>query len=189
MKKANIKGFIAGVLITVLIMAMANTVFAAQLSKTITAVYNDIKITIDGKQITPVDANGNPVEPFISDGTTYLPVRSVASAIGYGVSWDGNTNTVSLTSSALKAELDNYAPVKNKTVNLIVSGDGFAGLPYTAIVYYKTTQTEYPGTVGTPCPIKVSSATPDFEVLVYICVTDAANNKIYKLYTSFTPTE
>ena len=65
-----------------------------------TVTYRDIKITLDGQQITPKDANGNPVEPFIIDGTTYLPVRGVADALGLSVDWDGETSTVILASSA-----------------------------------------------------------------------------------------
>ena len=44
--------------------------------------YRDIKITLDGKQLTPTDVNGNAVDPFIIDGTTYLPVRAVSEALG-----------------------------------------------------------------------------------------------------------
>ena len=51
---------------------------------------------LNGKEIVPTDANGNVVEPFTIDGTTYLPVRGIASALGMNVGWDGETNTVSL---------------------------------------------------------------------------------------------
>ena len=44
----------------------------------------------------PKDANGNTVEPFIIDGTTYLPVRAVSNALGLNVGWDDATSTVSL---------------------------------------------------------------------------------------------
>ena len=33
-------------------------------------------------------------EPFIYNGTTYLPVRAVGEVFGKNVSWDGNTKTV-----------------------------------------------------------------------------------------------
>ena len=75
---------------------MCITVFAAPLVKNVSISYNDIKITLNGKQITPKDANGNAVEPFILDGSTYLPVRAVGEALGLDVDWDGNTNTVIL---------------------------------------------------------------------------------------------
>ena len=58
--------------------------------------YDNIKLVIDGATITPKDANGSTVEPFIYNGTTYLPVRAVGNALGKQVSWDGKTKTVYL---------------------------------------------------------------------------------------------
>lgn len=70
------------------------TATAGEVQKTLT--YRNIKITINGSTLTPKDANGNVVEPFIIDGTTYLPVRAVANALGLEVGWDAASNTVSL---------------------------------------------------------------------------------------------
>ena len=94
----NIKGFIAGVITTLLVITLITTVFALQEVKTIDVTYRDIKITIDGELIEPKDALGNIVEPFLYGGTNYLPVRAVAELAGYDVDWDGNTNTIILTS-------------------------------------------------------------------------------------------
>lgn len=62
--------------------------------------YRGISIVVNDTKIVPQDANGNPVEPFIMDGTTFLPVRAIAGALGLYVDWDGATNTVILTSGA-----------------------------------------------------------------------------------------
>lgn len=85
-----------GVLIGVLVGAVLTSgiVFAEEISKTINAVYMNVKLVVDGVQIEPKDANGNYVEPFIYNGTTYLPVRAVGTAFGKDVSWDGDTATV-----------------------------------------------------------------------------------------------
>lgn len=69
---------------------MASTRVTKQLS------YNDITICINGREFTPKDAAGNVVEPFIMNGTTYLPVRAVGEALGLNVNWDGDTHTVYL---------------------------------------------------------------------------------------------
>ena len=94
--KEKTKGFIAGALAATTIFGAGIGVSADSLQKAATLIYNNIKICIDGNYIEPKDANGNKVEPFIIDGTTYLPVRAVASALGKEVAWDGNTNTVFL---------------------------------------------------------------------------------------------
>ncbi len=60
----------------------------------IEANYMGIKIVVNGIEVTPTDATGHAVEPFASNGTTYLPVRAVAAALGQDVEWDGETKTV-----------------------------------------------------------------------------------------------
>ncbi len=63
-------------------------------TKELIANYVGVQLVVHGTTVTPKDANGNIVEPFIVDGTTYLPVRAVAEALGEEVSWDGATKTV-----------------------------------------------------------------------------------------------
>ena len=95
--KDKLKGVIIGVAIGGMI--AVTSVFAATGGVQKLLQYNDIKITMNGQQINPTDANGNYVEPFVIDGTTYLPVRAVAGALGLNVEWDGNTNTVLLSNA------------------------------------------------------------------------------------------
>lgn len=63
-------------------------------TKMLEAHYSNIQLVIDDVTVTPKDVNGNVVDPFIVDGTTYLPVRAVSQALGKSVDWDGNTRTV-----------------------------------------------------------------------------------------------
>ncbi len=75
-------------------MFFSTAAIAKNAQETVTTVYNNIKIVVDGKGITPKDVNGNVVDPFIIDGTTYLPVRALAGALGKNVDWDASANTV-----------------------------------------------------------------------------------------------
>lgn len=84
------------ILVLVMVMVVSTTVFATVGSRTAEVLYDNIKILLNGKEVLPTDANGNAVEPFIIDGTTYLPVRGISSALGLNVGWDGTTNTVTL---------------------------------------------------------------------------------------------
>ena len=79
-----------------MLVLISTTAFATIGSRTAELLYDNIKVMLNGKEITPTDANGNVVEPFIINGTTYLPVRGVASALGLNVGWDAATNTVTL---------------------------------------------------------------------------------------------
>lgn len=93
MKKSS---FFAGMLTMLLILGLGGTAFAAAYQKQATLNYQGIKITLDGEEITPKDGAGNVVEPFTIDGTTYLPVRAIANAMGLEVNWNGATNTVEI---------------------------------------------------------------------------------------------
>lgn len=93
--KEKFKGILIGIIIGALLVP---TVFATVGTVTKELSYNNIKITMDGTEVKPTDASGNYVEPFIIDGTTYLPVRGIANALDLGVEWDGKTNTVKLSS-------------------------------------------------------------------------------------------
>ena len=64
--------------------------------KTADITYRDIKVYLDGTKLNLVNANGDSVEPFIMNGTTYLPLRVIGEALGLEIKWDGSTNTVSL---------------------------------------------------------------------------------------------
>lgn len=94
-KLRSARPFLCGVFTTILVMGLVTSAFAVSMANR-ELYYNDIKIRLNGKTLTPKDAAGNPVEPFIIDGTTYLPVRAVGEALGLNVSWDGATNTVIL---------------------------------------------------------------------------------------------
>lgn len=86
--KALITCLLVVALLSVSVWAVTDTV------KNLEAHYTGISLVVNGVQVTPKDANGKVVDPFIVDGTTYLPVRAVASALGEDVSWEGSTRTV-----------------------------------------------------------------------------------------------
>ncbi len=90
------KRIITLVLALVLLFSLAVTVSAVASSVQATLYYRDIKIKLNGALITPKDATGNVVDPFIINGTTYLPVRAVSEALGLEVTWNETTSTVGL---------------------------------------------------------------------------------------------
>ncbi len=53
-----------------------------------------VSLYINDQKLDPKDPNGNPVEPFILDGTTYLPFRAVSEALGVPIQWEGSTWSV-----------------------------------------------------------------------------------------------
>lgn len=98
------KGFVAGILAAMLLVGTIGTAMATVGQRTVNVDYNDIKVTLNGQAVNLVDANGVTVEPFAINGTTYLPVRAVSSALGLDVNWNGQTKTVELSNESATAD-------------------------------------------------------------------------------------
>lgn len=133
--KKRLQGLVAGMLIGALL--LGGVTFAKQVSEKVDIFYNNIKIFIDGTELIPKDANGNAVEPFIMNGTTYLPVRAVANAFGKDVDWDGETQTVYLGAKPgeNKYGRSNPAPIGTaQTVTLSTNDADWNVIKYTANV-------------------------------------------------------
>lgn len=93
MKRGKKAGwFISGVLTALLVMSLASPAVAALAGKMI-QVYTGVNVYVDDVLIQPKDANGNPVEVFVYNGTTYLPIRAIGNALGKTVQWDAKTSS------------------------------------------------------------------------------------------------
>ncbi|WP_342564437.1 stalk domain-containing protein [Paenibacillus sp. FSL R7-0345] len=97
-KKSGMKGFVVGAAVTASL-AMSVSAYADTITKQIAVTYNDIVVTLDGQETALQDATGATVEPFIYNGTVYLPARAISEAVGLTASYDKTTKTVSLTSN------------------------------------------------------------------------------------------
>ncbi len=75
-------------------------------------------IMIDGESLICYDANGIVVEPFVFEGTTYVPVRAIATAFDTTVSWDQETKTVHLGTKGGN-------PEENEQINIYYNGEEF----------------------------------------------------------------
>lgn len=104
--KRNWKGVLCGVMATVLLLGLIGTAAATVGKMAVSVDYNNIKVTMNGTAVNLVDANGNAVEPFAINGTTYLPVRAVANALGLDIGWDGATSTVRLEDTSSERQTD-----------------------------------------------------------------------------------
>ena len=85
--KKFIIGIIIGGTLTTSVTALAATV------KNMQAVYSVQKLVVKG-----VDT-GKGSTAFVSEGTTYVPLRTVSDALGHEISWDTNTKTIYINSN------------------------------------------------------------------------------------------
>lgn len=91
-KRQKAAWFLSGILTA----ALVSTTFSPALalfSKTI-QVQSGINFYVDDRKLTPKDANGNPIEAFMYNNYTYLPVRAISEALDVPIQWDNDTKSV-----------------------------------------------------------------------------------------------
>lgn len=92
------KKFIAGAIFGAALM-FTTSVFADGALKQITAYLTpDVSVEVNGKKVALENV------PVNYDGSTYLPVRELASAVGLAVDWDDASRTAKLSSGAAEME-------------------------------------------------------------------------------------
>ncbi len=91
----GLKMFIAGFIVSTLLLTSTIGVLAASLDVPVSALLmGSIKMKLNGKDFNPKDTDGTYVQPIMYNGRTYLPVRSLADGLKVPVDWDKNTKTV-----------------------------------------------------------------------------------------------
>lgn len=61
-------------------------------------------LIIDDKAFVPKDVNGNNVETFIYNGTTYVPIRAISEAFDKDVNYNSLYNSVEITSNSIASK-------------------------------------------------------------------------------------
>lgn len=130
----NCKSYVAGMLTMLMLVSLAGTALAATGKVQKEIEYRDIKVTLDEKPLDLRDAQGNPVEPFMFEGTNYLPVRAMAEAMGLNVKWDGSTATVVLTTPEEKKPTYITATGKHWHNDPNCNGGTYWEVPYASAV-------------------------------------------------------
>lgn len=104
MKKNSLGSFFAGMVAMLLLVCLTSSALAVTGKVTKELEYRNISVTLDGVKLDLRDAKGNAVEPFMFEGTNYLPVRALAESLGLEVAWDSANATVVLTTPKDESE-------------------------------------------------------------------------------------
>ncbi len=94
--KSKIMTFAAGALTALLLSSTTMTALAA--NGAISIEISPIKVLVNGEVFQPKDVDGNEVRVFVSDGTTYAPLRALAEAYGLTVGYDAERNIATVDS-------------------------------------------------------------------------------------------
>lgn len=92
--KERLQGIVVGLLIGTL--SAGSVVYAKSGVEHIQISYDNIKVYKDNQLYNLKDSSGKTVEPFVYNGTTYLPLRSAANLAGMDVTWDSKTKSIHL---------------------------------------------------------------------------------------------
>lgn len=90
----TLKGYVLGLLTASIL--TGGVALAKSYTDYINVIYDNIKVYKDNVLCELKDGNGSVIEPFIYNGTTYMPVRGTANLADMEVTWDGNTKSVYL---------------------------------------------------------------------------------------------
>ncbi len=79
---------------------------------------DNVTVLLDGVAIDCRNAQGVEVPPILVDGSTYLPVRAIASALNLEVAWDDATKSVFINGVSVLAK-------KTDVINIFINGGKF----------------------------------------------------------------
>lgn len=122
MKK--IKGLIVGIITATSVVAYS------EYSNQITAVYDNIKVIINGTEMPMLTEGGETIEPFMVDYSVYVPVRGLSQALDKNVSWDSENKAV-IVSDAKKRNIGSVSFLGDSITRGLQLDDERWAYPYT----------------------------------------------------------
>lgn len=86
------KRIVSVLIVLAILVGVSTTVFAVKQQQQITVTYG-MSLFFNDQKSTLRDANGGEVQPFVYQGTTYVPIRGVSQLFGADVSYDAASNS------------------------------------------------------------------------------------------------
>jgi hypothetical protein len=102
-----------------------------------------IKVQLNGQQLQIKDSAGQNTYPITYKGTTWLPVRSISSALHIGIEWDAKANTVNIKSKAIPS-LTSANEIKSYLISnysILKTGIGYTSFKFDI---YENNTLDYP---------------------------------------------
>lgn len=112
MKKYNKRALALLLSLTLALGVVIGASAASGLTEITAYLNSEITVKYNGQTRTITDSNGSPTAPITYNGTTFVPLRSIAGLLGVSVDWDQATKTILLgeESSAGVDLIDTYKP-------------------------------------------------------------------------------
>ncbi|MCL2199278.1 MAG: stalk domain-containing protein [Defluviitaleaceae bacterium] len=116
--KERAKGFIAGVLLMIL---LSSSVAVLANTAVLDVVFSVNHVVVNGNRLNLSEEE----RPFTSGGRTFLPARAISEALGQPVEWDGSTGTIYIGSRITTL----YVPPQPTPVPLLEAASPFEQNP------------------------------------------------------------
>lgn len=126
--KKQVKGFVIGLIVATLLMG---TVFAAGGQRTIDVFFNSVNLTVNDDVVR--------ADNILYEGTTYVPLRSIAEMLDKDVGWDQPTRTASINDKAIQS---GPITIDQVPVDIAILDPNSIGTVYMNAEY--TNNTKYP---------------------------------------------
>lgn len=105
--KKNYKKLSVVMAVMIFVISITSIGFAAPTPKSLKAYFNNIRIFRNGSQ------KAISAEPFIVDGTTYVPLRDISELLEKDVTWDQSTYTVGINDRPGTSSTELYNQIYN----------------------------------------------------------------------------
>jgi hypothetical protein len=105
--KKNYKKMSVVVAVMIFVISITSISLAAPTAKNLKAYYNNIRVFRNGSQVSIS------TQPFIVDGTTYVPLRAISELLEKDVTWDQSTYTVGINDKPGSSSTELYNQIYN----------------------------------------------------------------------------
>jgi hypothetical protein len=119
--------FISSLVVCSLVFGVVGAGAANGITKIQAALNSNIKFKVDGNSWQPKDGNGKNLSALVYNGTTYLPLRSTAEALGVNLSLNSATQVISLDSGSA-----NGIPYNDATTSVAAPSTSTSSTPVAA---------------------------------------------------------
>ena len=144
LKKLQLKGFAAGILVMILLTPIILTANPAG-EVVMRELHYGVNVVVNGR---PLQTEGID-RPFILDGRTFLPVSTIAQALNVPANWDGATRTVYIGGAPGQTARPLFEIISTTgSSNFTVGSHAMSGTQYNSVISTNTHNSNNPWTAG-----------------------------------------
>jgi len=109
----------------IIVITGLSTVGASTVYNSVSATLRpDILVKYNNQPIELRDSNSELITPIVINGSTYLPIRSIANLVGLNIQWDNESKTILLGDSIDEKDEKDEIGVRGVVKNLVRGKDG-----------------------------------------------------------------